>query len=70
MTGCLCIKEGTIDIYVLPDNARCLHTLKNPMEMDECPMKRFDSLGMVCMPGECEGYTEDDDIAELGDDAE
>ena len=50
-------REG-IEIYCLPDNARCSICNKNPEEMDECPIKNFDDLGLECVPELCEEYTE------------
>lgn len=61
MAGCLNVRaSATIDIYVLPDAARCKCTGKSPLDMDECPLRRFDTLGMECWPGDCDEYTEED----------
>lgn len=43
-----------LDIYCLPDCARCRLADASPEEMDECPMKREH-----CVPEVCEEYTED-----------
>ena len=52
--------DEKIDIYVLPDTARCRCTGKSPLDMDECPSMKFDDLGCECWPGECDEYTEDE----------
>lgn len=62
MAGCLFVKEGDIDIYVLPEDAFCVYSAKSPTEMDECPLKRFDDCGMICRPSECEFYHECNDL--------
>ena len=65
MVGCLNVRaDATIDIYVLPDAARCKCTGKSPLDMDECPQRKFDYLGCECWPGECEEYTEDEEAEE------
>lgn len=62
MAGCLRIRDSVdIDIYVLPDTARCRCTGISPLDMDACPMRRFDYFGMDCWPGECDEYTEDEE---------
>ena len=61
MAGCLTVRaSATIDIYVLPDTAKCRCTGKSPLEIDECPRRMFDYLGCECWPGECDEYTEDE----------
>lgn len=50
------IKTGDgIDIYCLPECAKCLITGEHLEDMDECPC--CDSG--VCTPGSCENYIED-----------
>lgn len=62
MAGCLNVRaSATIDIYVLPDTARCKCTGKSPLDMDECPRRMFDYLGCECWPGECDEYTEEEE---------
>lgn len=61
MAGCMNVKaEKDIDIYVLPDSAKCKLTGKSPLDMDMCPMMQFDRFGMECWPGECDEYAEDE----------
>lgn len=61
MAGCLNVRDSaTIDIHVLPDTAKCKHTGISPLDMDECPLRLFDTLGCECWPGECNEYTEED----------
>ena len=60
MAGVMSIKdESGIEIYCLPDCAKCTLTGKSPEDMDECPGCYFDTFGYECHPGECEYYTED-----------
>lgn len=47
-----------IEIYCLPDCAKCKLTGKSPLEMIECPIKAFDDFGDVCNPDLCEHYEE------------
>ncbi len=54
-------EDASIDIYVLPDTARCKRTGKSPLDMDECPARMFDYLGCECWPGDCIDYTEDEE---------
>lgn len=62
MAGCMRVRhDAAIDIYVLPRHARCECTGISPLEMDECPLHLFDTLGCECRPGECDEYTEDDE---------
>ena len=58
MAGVLkvCTADG-IDIYVLPDCAKCTLTGKSPLDMDKCPALNFDDYGDVCCPVECDYYT-------------
>ena len=61
MAGCMIVKhDADINIYVLPDTAKCKCSGVSPLDMDECPLRRFDCFGMECWPGECEEYTEDE----------
>ena len=50
-------KDG-IDIFVLPESARCLITGEHLFYIDECPMKNFDDFGDICVPEMCREYTE------------
>ena len=50
--------EG-IDIYCLPDCARCGMSGENPTDMDECPIGAFDLSGYVCVPDLCDEYSEE-----------
>lgn len=60
MAGTLRVRhDAIINIYVLPDTARCRCTGQSPLDMDECPLRKFDYLGCECWPGECDEYTED-----------
>ena len=62
VAGCLRIRDSAdIDIYVLPDTARCKCTGVSPLDMDACPLRQFDNLGMECWPGDCDEYTEDEE---------
>ena len=62
MAGALRIRvDATIDIYVLPDTAKCKCTGVSPLNMDDCPLRRFDVLGMECWPDACNEYTEDEE---------
>ena len=42
-----------IKIFVLPDNALCCASYKNPCELDECPIGND-----VCCPDGCMNYIE------------
>ena len=53
--------DATIDINVLPDEAKCKCTVKSPLDMDECPMRKYDDWGCECWPDECDEYTEDEE---------
>ena len=48
-----------VTIYCLPDNALCKECGKHPSDIDECPAKNFDTLGLECIPELCEEYTEE-----------
>ena len=48
-----------IEIYVLPDCAKCELSGKSPEQMDECPI-RYKTGFEDCMPGECPYYTENE----------
>lgn len=50
--------ERGIDIFCLPDNARCKLYNENPLEMGRCPCMKFDDFGDVCIPDLCEEYEE------------
>ena len=61
MAGCLIVRNSaTIDIYVLPDTAKCRCTGLSPLDMDDCPLCMIDPLGCECWPGECGEYTEEE----------
>ena len=47
-----------IEFYCLPSSALCLIVNRNPEIMTECPLRKFDRYGMVCVPDECEHYEE------------
>ena len=47
-----------INIYVLPDDAKCNLSDKHPTDIDECPSCKFDYFGEICIPELCEHYTE------------
>lgn len=47
--------ESGIEIFVLPDCARCELAGRNPCDLNDCP-KGFD----VCEPGNCEYYSEEE----------
>ena len=49
-----------IDIFCLPDCARCEMSGKTPERMIKCPARQFDAFGDLCCPGECEYYTEEE----------
>ncbi len=56
MAGAMTIKNSDgIDIYVLPDCARCALEDKSPLEMDDCPENRD-----FCCPDSCDYYSEDE----------
>ena len=48
-----------VEIYVLPENAKCIRTGKSPLEMGKCPLCNFDDYGDECVPDVCEYYTEE-----------
>ena len=48
-----------VRIHILPDNAKCKEAGKSPCDLDYCPLAKFDQFGMVCVPSECEYYTEE-----------
>jgi hypothetical protein len=48
-----------VRIHILPDNAKCKEAGKSPCDLDYCPFAKFDQFGMVCVPSECEYYTEE-----------
>lgn len=61
MAGCLSVMAAPdMYIHVLPDTAQCKCTEVSPLDMDECPLHKFDWLGMECWPEECDKYTEAD----------
>ncbi len=47
-----------VKFFVLPDGARCSYTRKHPDNMDTCPLKLYDDLGMICIPEQCGYYNE------------
>ena len=47
-----------IEIYCLPDCAKCTYSSESPEDMDVCPIRNFDDLGLECVPELCEYYTE------------
>ena len=62
MAGALRVRnDEIIDIYILPDSAKCKCTGVSPLDMDACPLHRFDDFGMECYPGECDEYTESEE---------
>ena len=50
-----------IDVYSLPECARCGMSDLSPELMDECPIRNFDNNGEICVPELCDAYTEDYD---------
>lgn len=48
-----------IDIFVLPNCGRCKIAHKNPIDMWECPIRKYDSIGDECHPDSCEHYSEE-----------
>ena len=44
--------------FCLPDNAICEASGENPMDMWECPLKKFDLWGDICCPLLCDYYSE------------
>lgn len=50
--------ETGLEIFVLPDCARCKAAGKNPTELDKCPIYNFDDDGECCVPELCEEYEE------------
>ena len=52
--------EEGLDVFVLPECARCRLTGENPMDMDCCPISKVDDFGDVCMPEMCDEYQEGD----------
>lgn len=52
------VTEDGIEIFCLPDCARCKLTGKSPTEMIECPEHCFDVFGDVCRPDDCDYYEE------------
>ncbi len=54
--------DDGIDIYVLPDSAKCELCGESPTDIiwlpDGCPEKKFD-WDMVCKPSYCPYYTEE-----------
>lgn len=50
--------EDGIIIFCLPDCARCKVCGKSPVEIDECPLHKFDVNGDKCVPELCEEYEE------------
>jgi len=49
------IMDDGIEIFCLPDTARCKAAGCDPFDVDECPR------GMdVCEPGSCDCYTEEE----------
>lgn len=48
-----------VRIHILPDNAKCKEAGKSPCDLDYCPLAKFDQFGMVCVPSDCEYYTEE-----------
>ena len=51
--------DADIDIYVIPDAARCRAADMSVLEMDCCPLQKFDEKGDECWPCMCGEYTED-----------
>lgn len=48
-----------VEIFVLPDSAKCKVTSESPENMIECPMREFDADGSLCIPDCCIKYTEE-----------
>lgn len=49
--------DDYIDIYCLPDYAKCELAGISPEMLDDCPARKFDYYGMMCLPSQCEHYT-------------
>ena len=52
--------DDYIDIYCLPDYAKCMLAGISPEKLDYCPARKFDYYGMMCLPNQCEHYTEEE----------
>lgn len=52
--------EDGIKFYCLPIHAVCRQTGMSPEQMDECPLCKFDALGLKCVPELCEEYSEEE----------
>lgn len=48
-----------IEIFVLPENAKCTESGMSPEKMDKCPLNAFDMWGFCCIADRCDCYTED-----------
>lgn len=51
--------SGGVNVYVLPECGVCIITHKSPIDMWECPLRKFDGIGDECRPDACEHYTEE-----------
>ena len=59
MAGAMSVQtDDGIEIYCLPDYARCDISEKSPLDMDECPGLYFEQ-GCECHPDVCPHYKED-----------
>lgn len=53
------IITNEVNVMVLPDCGRCKIAHKNPIDMWECPIRKYDGIGDECHPDSCEYYSED-----------
>ena len=53
----LVIHDG-VEVFVLPDGAKCRDTGKSPFDMSECPCGCLHDGLPACYPGECPDYSE------------
>lgn len=53
------VMHDGVEIYILPDCARCKSANENPLYIFECPKGKD-----ICFPAYCEEYTEEEQKTE------
>lgn len=53
------VYNDDVEIMILPDCAKCKLTGNSPLNMEDCPMGFYqDDDDDICLPGDCEYYSE------------
>lgn len=53
------LTECGVQIFCLPDSAKCKVTGENLNLMINCPICNFDDYGEICVPDLCDEYSEE-----------